>query len=361
MKDFSQILRGEMRRGQRIKNNTRVAWHVKGYPSLVGQGWVRNISTSGMLVELNTISDIPLQSIFSFDSNLIDTNYIPGLGQLVWRRKKGFLRHGQWCGIQFIDIPESILVCLRQKVEKGVRQGMKNLRISNMVGLGMSVVLALFIFYAAGLGTDIYRNLTQSNTRFATVSDQYAYLMREYQGLYTATTRRLVETTLELNQMTASYQQSQEALQATRQEVGVLQSILSQTELLLAEAKQQNVAMRKADAATATVALDQATNPPIQDVAQVRLLIAQYQDKIRALRLQLNQLRHQAYLVKIAHLRERDRARMALGNKGYFVREGQRVKVDTERYKISTSSTLLTSGSSQADSKIRVNVTVMQQ
>lgn len=359
MEDFSRILLGETRRHPRVQENARLVWRIKE-GNLVGHGRVRNISTSGMLIELTSVNTIPDQSIFSFDSNLNDANYIPEAGQLAWCRRKGFARNTQLCGVQFADMPEVILARLRKRVEEGIRQFVKSLRINTAVGRALSLVSVALILYAAWLGAGVYQNLSQSNARLLAAGDQQAALTREYQGLYAETVRRLAEVTLELNETTALYQQSQQDLQAARQEVAVLQSVLSQTELLLTQARNQSP-MQQAATSQSAPAASQAAQAQVSNIAEGQALIAEYKDWIRAVRSQLSKFRHQAYLDKIAQLQERDRIRMVLGNKGYLVREGQTVQVDTEQYRATSFNAPSAPRSPRADSKIKVDVTIFQQ
>ena len=95
--DLPRALRGGSRRHVRVKENTRLLWHVRE-SGLVGHGRIRNLSASGMLVELTSVNAFPDQSIFSFDSNLNDANYIPDTGQLVWRKKNVFLAMSIFAG-----------------------------------------------------------------------------------------------------------------------------------------------------------------------------------------------------------------------------------------------------------------------
>ena len=135
--DLPRAFRGESRRHVRIKENTRLLWHIREN-GLVGQGRIRNISTSGMLLELTSVNAFPDQSVFSFDSNLNDANYIPETGRLVWRKRKHLSNDKYFCGFEFNDLPEVLASRLNKKVSDGVQSLVKMWKISR----AFSVLLA---------------------------------------------------------------------------------------------------------------------------------------------------------------------------------------------------------------------------
>ncbi|MBI5150332.1 MAG: PilZ domain-containing protein [Candidatus Omnitrophica bacterium] len=368
-RDFQRMIAGEARHDVRVGENTRLLWHIKE-GGLAGEGRVRNISSSGMLVELTSVHTIPEESILSFDSNPNEANYIPQAGRLVWQRRKRFAGDTRLCGVQFTDVPEVILSRLGKRIDDGVQALVRMWKITNVVGRFASVVAIALIVYSGWLGWVIYQGTAQSADKLLGNSSDQAALTREYQRLYTDTTHRLTDVTLELNQTTALYQQSQQVLQSSQQELVVLKSVLSQTETMLAQAQSQNT--RNVQGSDAAVrqdmnALKPALNDPvtadIRDIPAGKTLIALYQDKIQAVRAQIDQIRRDEQAGRITALRERDRVRLMLGNQGYFVRDGRDIQVNMAQYRAANPNAAggYSGQTPQSDSRVKVNVTVFQQ
>ena len=117
MANRTDIIFNDSRAQVRIQDSRKVYWKVESGTKM-GKGSIRNISTTGMLLETNS-SDTPTQnSHFSFDTNLGHDNYIPQNGQLMWSRKKPFSKNKYLCGIKFIAPGEYVSGKLRQRIQK---------------------------------------------------------------------------------------------------------------------------------------------------------------------------------------------------------------------------------------------------
>ncbi len=320
MKDLPRELRGESRRHVRVPENTRLLWHLREN-GLVGQGCIRNISASGMQVDLVSINALPENSIFSFDSNLNDANYIPDTGRLIWHRKKRFSADRYSCGFEFANISEVFASRLGNRVEEGVRRMIGMWKVNRGVTILLVAVTIGLTGYMGWLGSVIFQDFSRSSQGLLATAGQQSDLTREYQSLYADTTRRLADVTLELNQTTAQYQETQNQLQAARQELVMTRSVLSTTEELLAQA--------------------QAGNIP-QTAVRIR------------------QIKYEDHLARISALEERDRIRLMYGNQGYLVKSGQSVQVDVRQYQAVSFDALPSGKDPTTDSKVRVNVTVFQ-
>lgn len=351
-RDLLRALAGESRRHVRVKEDARLLWHIREN-GLVGQGRIRNISNSGMLVELTSVSALPENNVFSFDSNLNDANYVPETGNLVWHRKKRFSQDRYFCGFEFGELPDILASRLSRRVEEGLQKLLGIGRIKRVVIIFLSLLIAALAGYAVWLGGIIFQDVSRSNQRLLTTSNQQADLTRAYQHLYADTTRRLADTTLELNQTTALYQESQKQIQTLQQKLAVSQSVLSQTEGLLAQAQAQNTQQ--------LVGLRQA--PPTDTVSSIprgRTLIASYRARIREVAGQINQIKYENHLARISAIEERDRIRLLYGNQGYLTKSGQAVQVDMRQYQATSFDDIAPGKVSNPDTKIRVNVTVFQ-
>ena len=350
VKDLPRELRGESRRHVRVPENTRLLWHMREN-GLVGQGRIRNISASGMQIDLTSVNTLPENSIFSFDSNLNDANYIPDTGRLVWRRKKRFSADQYSCGFEFANVSDVLASRLGNRVEEGVRHLIRMWKVNRGVTILLVAVTIGLTGYAVWLGSVIFQDVSRSNEGFLATATQQADLTREYQRLYADTTRRLADVTLELNQTTALYQEAQNQLQSTQHELTMAKFILSETEGLLAQAQARAIPQ------AAQVAL---TPDMVHNVQDGRALIASYRDRIQEVAALINQLKYENRLARISVLAERDRVRLMYGNQGYFVKSGQPVQVDERQYQAASFDALPPGKVPNPDPKVRVNVTVFQ-
>lgn len=348
--DLPRALRGESRRHVRIKENTHVLWHIREN-GLVGHGRIRNISTSGMLLELTSVNVLPDQSVFSFDSNFNDANYIPETGRLVWRKQKHLSTDKYFCGFEFNDFSEVLASRLDKKVSDGVQNLVKMWKINRAFSALLATVAIALIGYAVWLGGIIFQDVSSSNERLLAAATQQTDLTREYQRLYADTTRRLADVTLELNQTAALYQEAQNQLQSTQHELAMVKSVLLETEGLLGQAQARTIPQ------AAQVAL---TPDMIHNVQDGRTLIASYRDRIQEVTALIDQLKYENRLARISALAERDRVRLMYGNQGYFVKSGQPVQVDERQYQATSFDALPPGKVPNPDPKVRVNVTVFQ-
>ncbi len=355
-KQLPRELASETRRHVRVSESARFLWHVR-QNGLVGQGRVRNISASGMQVELDSADPLPDQSIFSFDFNLNDTNYMPDTGRLVWRRKKTFSNDKYFCGFEFTDISGNVAARLNKRIAGGVRRLVLAWRAKKVTGFILASITIALVGYAAWLVGAIYQDVSRSNQTLLANANQQADLTREYQRLYADTTRRLADVTLELNQTTALYQQVQDQLATTQQELSATKSALTETQALLAQAKSVTIPPPSSPMESAQIALPA---DAVHSISDGKNLLASYRDRIREVTLQINQIKYKNQLAKISALAERDRLRLLYGNQGYFIKSGQAVQVDPRQYQAENFNTLAPGKSFHPDSKVRVNVTVFQ-
>ncbi|HBO97183.1 MAG TPA: hypothetical protein DD648_04020 [Candidatus Omnitrophica bacterium] len=351
VKDLPRELRGESRRHVRVPENTRLLWHMREN-GLVGQGCIRNISASGMQIELTSVNTLPENSIFSFDSNLNDANYIPDTGRLVWRRKKRFSADQYSCGFEFANVSDVLASRLGNRVEEGVRHLTRMWKVNRGVTILLVAVTIGLTGYAVWLGGIVFQDVSRSNEGLLATATQQADLTREYQRLYADTTRRLADVTLELNQTTAQYQEARNQLQTARQELVMTRSVLSTTEGLLAQAQAGNIPQ-----AAARIALAPDT---VRNIPDARALIASYRSQIRVVAARIRQIKYEDHLARISALEERDRVRLMYGNQGYLMKSGQPVAVDVLQYRAAGFDAIPSGQGSKPDSKVRVNVTVFQ-
>lgn len=353
-RDLPRALTGESRRHVRVKENTRLMWHMKEH-GLVGQGRIRNISNSGMLAELASASAFPEKNAFSFYFNPNDTAYIPQAGNLVWHRKRRFSRDKYFCGFEFGELPDALASRLSERVQEGARELVGTWKVKRVVTIILSLLTVALAGYAVWLDGIISQNVSRSNQELLTAANQQADLTREYQRLYADSTRRLADVTLELNQTTALYQKAQDQLQSVQQELAMTKSVLSTTEGLLAQTRASLQAAAPVGAAQTAFTPD-----TIHSIQEGKAMIASYRDQIQAVVDRIGQINNEDHSARISALEERDRARLMYGNQGYLLRSGKAVKVDMRQYQAANFDAIPSKMAPHPDSKVRVNVTVFQ-
>ncbi len=363
-----------LRQSLRVQENKRVLWHIRN-SELIGYGRVRNLSTSGMLLELTSPIRLAAESIFSFDASLRPDNFIPDTGRLVWQKKKRFSRNKYLCGIEFSGIPADILTQLRQRVQDRIHDSVRVRRLSDIVGAPLLVAFVVLAGYAAYLSGNIYKDLYVSNQNMSVLAGQQAALTRVYQGFYAQTALQLEGVTQELDQTTYLYQESQRMLGAASRELEAVKALLAQTESMLTLAQAENIQFKKdqeavsrlqAKDATLTDELARAKSEldkyaaDIAGIQEGKKLIGLYHDQIKAVKAQITDIKRGARRTRIAALRERDKVKTLLGNNGYIIKDGQMVKVNMEQYQQAQNVNALPVAPSSAFPRVKVDVTLFQ-
>lgn len=363
-----------LRQSLRVRENKRVLWHIRN-SELIGYGRVRNLSTSGMLLELTSPIRLAAESLFSFDASLRPDNFIPDAGRLVWQKKKRFSRNRYLCGVQFSGVPAEVLSRLRQRVQGRINDSVRARRLGDLVGTPLMVAFVALASYAAYLSGSVYKDFYLSNQNMSVLAGQQAALTRAYQGFYAATALQLEGVTQELDQTTYLYQESQRMLGSASRELEALKALLAQTEAMLTLAQTENIQLKKDQDAVAQLQAKDARltdelalaknelekySADIADIQAGRKLIGLYHGQIKAVKAQIKDIKRGARRTRIAALRERDKVKTLLGNNGFIIRDGQMVQVDMEQYQQAQNVNALPVAPSAAFPKVKVDVTLFQ-
>ena len=382
MSDRTDIIFNDARSQVRIQDSRRIYWKVES-GNKMGKGRIRNLSTSGMLLETNS-NFVPDQNAhFSFDTNLGHDNYVPQNGQLVWYRKKSFSRNKHLCGIKFIAPGEYVSGKLRQKVQKGLRGIVTARRLRAVTSGALVVVMVGLIGYIVRESGMIYKNLGKSNAILVDNSEQQAALTQSYASRYYTTQLRLDSTIQELEATKLLYSESETMLKDVRTELTNTKGTLSETRALLQKARDDlaatqqelsqmqngnselNGRVQKISANMTTLQTEnesrrveleknisqlQVRNDTltkemadmetqlnylsgnIKNITDGEALIRTYKARMKAVREKIKDFKREAELVRQKALKERDRIRMALGNNGFLIKDGKPVVVDQEKY-----------------------------
>ncbi|MBF0486076.1 MAG: PilZ domain-containing protein [Candidatus Omnitrophica bacterium] len=107
----------EYRRHARIQEETPVRWRLIG-SERQGEGLVRDISVSGILLEVQEPFSLDNNPVFTIQAiNSSDELFIPERARLVWTKMMKTQKDRYLCGLEFIRPPESIVAQIAQRVE----------------------------------------------------------------------------------------------------------------------------------------------------------------------------------------------------------------------------------------------------
>ncbi|OGX39502.1 MAG: hypothetical protein A3G91_05040 [Omnitrophica WOR_2 bacterium RIFCSPLOWO2_12_FULL_50_9] len=366
--------RQDERKDVRVRENKRISWRVKD-SELLGYGRVRDISTSGMLLEINSPVNPTDQSIFTFDANLQNAGFIPSSGRLIWHMKKRYFKNQYLCGIQFADTPEAIVAKLSHRTRKGTSRLASADKFKRDLNTFLTIVVTVLTGYMLYLSYALYRDLVRSYDQLFRISVQQAAMIRNYQRRYQETSLRLAGVSRQLGATTRLYQESRAMLTAAAKELSVIKTVLSETETMLSLAYQENLqlkqemesvpALRTKDVHLTNeikVFQNQLTDyaGDVHSIQEGNALVDFYHQKIRDVRSRIRQIKRETWTARIAAFQERDRIRLMLGNNGYFFRDGQIVRVDREQYQAASGYIPSAAASPPASRKAKVDVTIFQ-
>lgn len=364
MVNFTSVVYNDVRSSLRVDDNRRIAWRSQ-LNSVRGQARIRNISTSGMMLELRSTSKPENGCVFSFDTDLGHENYIPQNGRLVWAQKKNFAQNKYLCGIQFLEPAQYVLPNLRQKVMKGITSESLQQRIVNVIApflYGSILALLAFVLWQS---SGIYETLNKSNRKFIEQSSQQALVALSYAHRYYATELQLTNVTAELEALKTLHLQSEAELSRVSKELESTKALLVQTESLLSQARQNGLQIdetrfeKTKTELEQTIALLRDQNSQLNNEliglkqklqqepsdakseSEAREIFAHYKNKMKEAREKIKFFNQEAKEIKQLAQAEKDKVRSALGNKGFLVKDGRVVKVDEEKFRSASTASQL--------------------
>lgn len=254
MVNKSSTIYNEARNNLRIKESRHIQWRVND-GDIQGQGVIRNISTTGMLLETNS-NFIPTDGCrFSFDTSLGHDNFIPQNGKLVWHKKKPFSKNKYLCGVRFVEPGEYVLTKLRGRVQKGIKTiaiSRRLRRIINTCLIVIMIAMTVFISWEASL---IYRDISATNERLLRLTQQQALLTQSYVSRLEATQLELASVSEELTATRTLFSESQGILGEVRVDLELTKAVLADTEAYLERTKAD---LRRSQTESATLRSDMA-------------------------------------------------------------------------------------------------------
>ena len=373
----------------RVKENKQVAWFIQNSEQR-GIGRIRNISTSGMLLETEQPIDPDDHHFFSFAADLGHDNFVPHRGQLIWSRPKHKNSKRYLCGVQFVEPSDYVMPKLEERIQKR-ETSEKVLGYANKVcDWALFTAIIGMTAYTIWMSIDVYQHMEKTNARMEVVTTQQAELISAYKGMYTESQAKLEETTAQLAtttqeltttkselvsaqakiaQLELDLEESRRLhtesgrmiasintdLEATRKalaesELMLKQALASKTELEGLSVEAQKEFEEKRQTLARTVDQLEKENSGLKDLMvklesqlayyegdvknseEAERLIQTYKRNMKLVKTKIRQFRRDARRVFKKAQSERDQLQALLGNNGYFVKDGAIVQVDEEKY-----------------------------
>jgi len=362
MTNTNQTLFTDTRLNFRINESRNVLWKVKeGFQK--GKARIRNLSATGMMIETNGTFVPPKEGcLFSFDTTLGHDNYVPQYGELVWSRRRTGARNRYNCGIRFVEPGDYVEGQLRQRIQRGLLKVTTNKRLSNLFSALLILAITALTGITIWMSKDVYTGMSASTGILLKVSGKQAALTRHYKDHFEQSQQQLTSVTKELNATRALYMESKTQLGVVNQELSDAKQVIAQTEAMLAEARNgtaevQNVAAQNADqfARSKTeletqIASLQEKNNSLQsemktlqeqlsfyegnakNIDEGYVLLNIYRERMKTVKEKIKGFNREVLELRQKAQNERDRIKLALGNNGFFMRDGAAVKVDQAKY-----------------------------
>lgn len=107
----------EYRRHARVREDIPVRWRIENNER-TGEGIIRDISVSGVLLEVDTFFSIEKGSIFVLEAvKGTEELIIPDKARLMWSKAMKMEKGKYLCGLEFIKPPDTIVAQISQRVE----------------------------------------------------------------------------------------------------------------------------------------------------------------------------------------------------------------------------------------------------
>ena len=107
----------DYRRHMRIHEETMVSWRIEN-TERSGDGLIRDISVSGILLEVGTFVTPDKNAIFILKPTKDENElFVPDRARLVWAKAMKMETGKYLCGLEFIKPPDSIVAKIAQRVE----------------------------------------------------------------------------------------------------------------------------------------------------------------------------------------------------------------------------------------------------
>jgi hypothetical protein len=345
-----------------------VPWQIK-YKQRHGLAKIRNISAGGMLIETDRAFDLKDECIFSFDSNQGESTYIPQIGRLVWHKRKKFSGNKYLCGIKFVEAEEKVLQRMRLRVASGVRQFIRERRLTAIAGFVLCAVFVGLMGYIIFFSTMIYNDITKANEAALGSSNRQALLSQNLLNLYRGNEIKLADASEKLVIASRLIQEDKAAIDLFSKELEATKVLLSQTETMLIEANDRNVVITNQLQALQRPVTDQIPqlvqgavlsrtlgDGSIDSIEEARAMMAEYKIQLTSIKTELKRLQQEERTARDVTITLLENQRLQLGNNGYLMRDGEYVWVDELQFQSLTIDNLSATGGVQTDPNVEINI-----
>jgi len=331
----------ELRKSVRIKDRGKISWHIDG-SEFMGEGKIRNISSTGMQMETKSVFSPTDEATFTFNPLMQKSNYIPQKARLIWHKKANSKENAATiCGFEFVDVPQDVFHVLSDKIARTVKRAKYLLGLNKVVSFLLILAILGLICFSIWLSGLIHTGLTSSNSQLVGATEQQA-------GLYN-------KSQAELMSSQKMFQESQDMLSGVNADLSSTKSILAETQQLLEQARAENsltqgeYAKAKADLEAKVAALESQNSDvsremqdlqtrlsfydgDISSMGEGKSLLKLYKQRVKEVKTKIKGFKKEAHRARISAMRERDRVRALIGNNGFLVKDGKTVEVDMEKY-----------------------------
>ena len=245
---------------------------------------------------------------------------------------------------------ETVLNQQESKFDPSTDNQRQNSHLKRIVGVVLSLVMIILTIYVLNLQHQNFNVLSKSTDLALTASDRATVNYRTYVGRYKETKIELDETTRKLEEVNRQLDQVTTELVTTK-------GMLSQTHGMLSEAQQENARLKQElqglddlrntesvqnigelqakiktlkdkDSQVSLQLVDlksqlRAFAAEFSNLDEGRSLIVLFQSKIKLVKSRMRYLKQEAFFVKVAAQKEKDRLAVLNGNSGFVVRHGQ--------------------------------------
>jgi len=354
---FPQKLYQEGRRQFRIRENLAVKL-LAGESVFSELGKVRDISSTGALIEAKALRPIGDGTVLSLQpEGVLQDNFLPSQGRVVWSKEKGLFNHNLLCGIEFVNPSADALTCLKTRIQNRIAVVRRMDNLKDVINIVLFLVLITLGFVVLRQQTGVHRTIEKSNHLMMGAAAGQAELLRYSHEQYAIQTEVLTELNKEydtvrvllaqteslLARTQVEKQQAQEEISSLRAELSKAQTanLSEQAAMLLKERDvlRQELAALKIEMNTVV-----AQNPgawrdnsaayqsrlddaqlKINDLKYSTLMarIADHKKEINLAKQRIHELKYQAAAARREAQRQRDQIETAQGNQGYVTKDGQ--------------------------------------
>ena len=307
----------ELRKNLRIKEDLPISWYLPN-KDIKGEGRIKDLSTTGLCLEteIDLTQIIKENGILTFDKTLNGTNFPAGLiGRLIWQRKKAPQENKTLCGVEFVNPKEDTIAPIRDRIQNRIQKTTNRRKFLSFLLLVFSLLTLFFVSYVVKEYVGIYQKSNLSNQMMITTLEKQVALQREVNKQLAIVKDTLVQTELAL----ANVKQENELLKQQAEKSAELEAALNDI-----KAKNDSMALEVSDLKNRL----QKYEKEIKTLAEGHQMITMFRGKIHEVKMSMDNLKRDAFNTKIAAFKELDRLKMVYGNHGYVIRDGKLYKID---------------------------------